>query len=108
LSIKTSFNAITPKSEGWKRTLFGWGSENYQFAWAKYYNPEVYRYESAAFDRAHDKYLDIIVMYGVIGLLSYLVFLVACTRAIMRLKGLEKYILFLSSGQSLSQVPGKL
>ena len=94
LSIKTSFNAITPKSEGWKRTLFGWGSENYQFAWAKYYNPEVYRYESAAFDRAHDKYLDIIVMYGVIGLLSYLVFLVACTRAIMRLKGLEKYILF--------------
>ncbi|MBI4437464.1 O-antigen ligase family protein [Candidatus Uhrbacteria bacterium] len=58
-----------------ERPLFGWGPENYQDVFQKYYNPclgspacggEVW------FDRAHNKVLDVFVESGIVGLGFYL------------------------------------
>ncbi len=95
ISINTSIASILPKNEGWKRTLFGWGNENYQFAWSKYYNPELYHYDSASFDRAHNKYFDVLVMQGVVGFIAYLVLLAVYFVSIYKLHGAEKYILLI-------------
>ena len=55
-----------------ERPLLGWGPENYIFAYAKYYDPAYAVYGETWFDRAHNKILDILVMQGIFGLISYL------------------------------------
>jgi len=72
ISLGVSWNAINPTHEGWGRFLIGWGPDNFGIAYNKYYDPEYYRYESAWFDRAHNKLMDVLVMNGVVGLLSYI------------------------------------
>jgi len=71
LHLETSINIfkseLTPA-----RVLFGWGWDNYIFAWSKYYNPKVFYYDPAIADRAHNKIMDLLVMSGSLGLLSYL------------------------------------
>lgn len=94
LSIQTSFSAINPKNEGWERTFFGWGNENYQFAWQKYYNPEIYHYDKAAFDRAHNAFLDVLVMQGVVGLILYLVYWGYVLVMVWKLQNPERSLLF--------------
>lgn len=66
----------------WKTTLgavrdyplFGAGPENYILAFNKYFNPEFYTAERHEiwFDRAHNAYIDTLVMYGWVGFLAYL------------------------------------
>lgn len=60
--------------------LFGWGLENFKFAFLKYYNPcfgNFYCGGNILFDRAHNKILDTLVESGILGLLAYLA--VLCT-----------------------------
>ena len=71
-SIKTSFDAVNPRLNGFKKMLIGWGPENFGLAFGRYLNPKQYAIEQAWFDRAHNKLLDILVMNGLLGLLSYL------------------------------------
>ncbi len=66
LAWKASFNAFL------ERPIIGWGPENYIFAYAKHYDPDYAVYGETWFDRAHNKILDILVMQGVFGLISYL------------------------------------
>ncbi|MEK9154587.1 MAG: O-antigen ligase family protein [Patescibacteria group bacterium] len=66
LAWKASFEAFKEKP------LLGWGPENYIFAYAKHYDPAYAVYGETWFDRAHNKILDILVMQGIFGLLSYL------------------------------------
>ena len=86
LSIGISLNAINPANEGIKRFLFGWGPENFQIAYNKYYNPEYFRYEKSWFDRAHDKLLDVLVMHGTVGLVVYLLLWFFIARAVFRIR----------------------
>lgn len=72
ISAGVSLDAINPKNNGAKRFLFGYGPENFNVAYNKYYDPEYLRYENRWFDRAHNKVLGVLVMNGVVGLLSYL------------------------------------
>ena len=64
-------HAVNPKDASLIRSLFGWGWDNYIYAWQKFYNPTLYQFDGALFDRAHDKILDILLMTGVLGLISY-------------------------------------
>ena len=72
ISLGVSWDAINPANEGVKRFLFGWGPENFSIAYNKHYNPEYFRYETSWFDRAHNKLMDVMVMHGLLGLVSYL------------------------------------
>ncbi|MFH1890900.1 MAG: O-antigen ligase family protein [Candidatus Kuenenbacteria bacterium] len=60
---------------GWQdRFLFGYGWENYNVAFNKYFEPEIYRDNGSQvwFDRAHNTVFDVAVASGIIGLLAYL------------------------------------
>ena len=59
-----------------ERPLFGWGPENYIYAWTKHFNPQ---YKGGFwFDKAHCQPLEILVTTGIFGFLSYLsIFFVA-------------------------------
>jgi len=54
-----------------ERPIFGWGPENYNLVFNKYYDPRLWRQEPW-FDRAHNVFLDKLTQNGIFGLLSYL------------------------------------
>jgi len=60
---------------GWQafleRPVLGWGPENFNIVFSKFYNPRLWRQEPW-FDRAHNVFLDWLVSGGVLGLLAYL------------------------------------
>jgi len=82
VSIKA--NSITAESrllawdsswQGWKdRFLIGYGWENFNVAFNKYFHPEIFRDKGSQiwFDRAHNTILDVAVASGIIGLIAYL------------------------------------
>ncbi len=86
---KTSFLELDASSGtrilGWKlgleaikeRPIFGWGGEHYLFAFQKLYYPEFANYGETWLDKAHNKFIDIGVDQGVLGLFAYFGFLVS-------------------------------
>lgn len=59
-----------------ERPILGWGQENFNFVFNKYYNPNLYGQEEW-FDRTHDVFLDWLIAGGIIGFLAYLSMYVA-------------------------------
>jgi len=51
--------------------VLGWGQENFNLIFNKYYDPRLYKQEPF-FDRAHNVFLDWFTAAGFLGLLSYL------------------------------------
>lgn len=59
--------------DGWKeRFWLGWGPENFNIAFAKYFNPKLPVTGDLWYDRVHNIILDTAVHSGALGLLSYL------------------------------------
>jgi len=74
-TMATRFIAWNIAFEAWKeKPVFGWGPENYYYAFNKYYNPKSleFSYYETWFDRAHNVVFDHLVFAGAVGLLSYL------------------------------------
>ena len=70
--------------EGFKeRPVLGWGQENFNYVFNKYYNPRMYDQEPW-FDRAHNVFLDWLIAGGILGLLSYLALFVIALVLIWR------------------------
>ncbi|MDP2641681.1 MAG: O-antigen ligase family protein [bacterium] len=65
------------------RPLLGWGQENFNYVFQKYYSPKMHNLEPW-FDRAHNIFLDWAVAGGLLGLVSYLVLYVALLFSIWR------------------------
>lgn len=58
--------------EGFKEKPFlGWGQENYQYIFTKYFLPEMYD-DAPWYDRSHNFLLDWLVSGGILGLMSFL------------------------------------
>lgn len=72
IALGVSLKAINPQLNGMGKFLLGWGWENYRIAYSTNYNPLHYKLEHEWFDRAHNKLMDVLVMNGALGLLSYL------------------------------------
>jgi tetratricopeptide (TPR) repeat protein len=53
-----------------EKPIFGWGQENFNFVFNKYYDPRMWNQEQW-FDRAHDIILDWLVAGGIVGFLAY-------------------------------------
>ena len=76
-----SLNETTTKSrfmvwnmawQGFKeRPILGWGQENFNFVFNKYYDPRL-SLEEPWFDRVHNVFLDWLIVGGILGLLAYL------------------------------------
>jgi O-antigen ligase len=83
--------------QGFKeRPILGWGMENFNYVFNKYYDPKMYSQEQW-FDRAHNVFMDWLVAGGMLGLLGYLTLFVVAVYCIWRradsLSVLEKSVL---------------
>ncbi|MCK4918230.1 MAG: O-antigen ligase family protein [Candidatus Pacebacteria bacterium] len=54
-----------------ERPVLGWGQENFNYVFNKYYNPKMYGQEEW-FDRTHNVFMDWLIAGGFLGLLAYL------------------------------------
>jgi len=76
-TINSRFTIWKIALKGWlERPWLGWGPENFEFAFNKYYNPSLLTPEYAGhfwYDRTHNIIFDTLVTSGILGLLSYLV-----------------------------------
>ena len=81
--VKHTLREMKPRfviwEKAWKgfqeRPILGWGPENFNIIFAKYFNPCTFLSECGGeiwFDRAHNIVLDTLVNSGIVGLLSYL------------------------------------
>jgi tetratricopeptide (TPR) repeat protein len=73
--------------QGFKeRPILGWGQENFNYVFNKYYNPELYNQEQW-FDRTHNVIFDWLIAGGVLGLAAYLFFFASIVYYIWRARG---------------------
>lgn len=65
--------------EGWKeRFWLGWGQDNFNIPFFKYFDPKLPLTQDVWYDRAHNIVIDVAVASGIFGLLSYIgIFVVA-------------------------------
>lgn len=77
-TVQTRFWAWEAGIKGWSETgktiILGWGPENFNIPFAKYFNPKFFRGPGSEtlFDRAHNMFVEVLVTMGLVGLLSYL------------------------------------
>ena len=75
--------------EGFKeRPVLGWGMENFNLVFNKYYDPRLYTQEPW-FDRAHNVFLDWLIAAGILGLFSYLGIFVFSLSVLWKKRGTE-------------------
>lgn len=75
---------------GWKeRPILGWGLENFNLVFNKYYDPRLWQQEPW-FDRAHNVIFDYLISGGIFGLLSYLGIFFAAFYYVLRLLSSKK------------------
>ncbi len=97
----TSFSATTAKTrfwaweaglKGWRESpqkiLVGWGPENFNIPFSKYFNPKFFTGYGAEtlFDRAHNMFVEVLVTMGIIGLAAYLSLYYASVRTLQKIK----------------------
>lgn len=68
---KLSINGFFKDSDT-KMLMLGNGWDNYVFFFQSHYDPLIYRFEEKLADHAHNKLVDVLVMSGMLGLISYL------------------------------------
>lgn len=94
----TSFGSFTAKtrfwaweaglkgwSESFKTIVFGWGPENFNIPFARYFNPKFFTGlgSETLFDRAHNMFVEILVTMGLAGFLTYASIFVAMFRKLI-------------------------
>lgn len=75
ITVESRLYALDSSWHAWQdRFLLGYGWENYNIAFNKYFHPEIYRDNGSQiwFDRAHNTVMDIAVATGLLGLIIYL------------------------------------
>lgn len=71
-TTKSRFMIWNMAYQGFKeKPLLGWGQENFNYVFNKYYNPKMYDQEQW-FDRTHNVFFDWLIAGGALGILSYL------------------------------------
>jgi len=78
-----------------ERPILGWGQDNFNYVFNKYYDAKLYDQESW-FDRAHNVFFDWLIAGGILGLLTYLSLFAFCLTSIWKSKvhEKEKYFMF--------------
>ena len=89
LSAGVSFNGFL------EHPILGWGSENYNLVFDKYYDPRLYPTEQW-FDHAHNIIFDNLISAGILGLLSYFLIFLAAFFLLSKYAKVGKKSLFIS------------
>lgn len=76
-TTETRFWAWEAGFKGWvdspKTILLGWGPENFNIPFSKYFNPKFFIAPGSEtlFDRAHNMFIEMLVTMGIVGLFAY-------------------------------------
>ncbi|OGD67957.1 hypothetical protein A2811_00935 [Candidatus Campbellbacteria bacterium RIFCSPHIGHO2_01_FULL_34_10] len=71
-TTKSRFLVWDMAFQGFKeRPILGWGQENFNYVFNKYYDPGMYAQEQW-FDRTHNVFFDWLIAGGILGLIGYL------------------------------------
>jgi len=96
-TIQARFLAWGVAIEGWKeRPMLGWGIENFNLEFNKYYDPRMFNQEPW-WDRAHNFIFDIGITTGIVGLLSYLSIFVTAIFALFKKRRTELWTFIMLS-----------
>jgi len=77
-TVQTRFWAWQAGLKGWsenpEKIVFGWGPENFNIPFSKYFNPKFFAGPGSEtlFDRAHNMFVEVLVTMGLLGFLTYL------------------------------------
>lgn len=71
-----------------EKPVTGWGQENFNFVFNKYYSAQMYNQEPW-FDRTHNAFLDWFIASGVLGFVSYTALFILALLAFLKGKGLS-------------------
>ncbi|MCE9643674.1 O-antigen ligase family protein [Candidatus Parcubacteria bacterium] len=83
-TVKARFLVWNMAFQGFKENpVFGWGQENFNYVFNKYYDPKMYDQEQW-FDRTHNVFFDWLIAGGALGLLGYLALFAAALYALFR------------------------
>jgi O-antigen ligase len=93
ITVQTRFWAWQAGLKGWsesfKTIVFGWGPENFNIPFSRYFNPKFFTGlgSETLFDRAHNMFVEVLVTMGLFGLVAYLgVFFTAIKELSKKLK----------------------
>ncbi len=81
-----------------EKPLLGWGSNNYVVAQNEFYNPRLFAITQETFDRPHNKYLEVAVDSGMLGLVFYLSIFVIAFYYLFCARKKEPYLTALLAG----------
>jgi tetratricopeptide (TPR) repeat protein/O-antigen ligase len=90
-TVQTRFWAWSAGFKGWSETprtvLVGWGPENFNVPFSKYFNPKFFTGPGAEtfFDRAHNMFVEVLTTMGLVGEVAYLSIFVALAMTLIRL-----------------------
>jgi O-antigen ligase/Flp pilus assembly protein TadD len=87
--------------DGWReRPWLGWGLENFNIPFTKYFNPQLPLTNDIWYDRVHNIVLDMMVQSGIVGLMSYLALFGVAILGLLKIcpKVVEKRNLFVPLG----------
>lgn len=90
-TVKTRFWAWEAGLKGWadgpRYVLLGYGPENFNIPFSKYFNPKFFTGPGAEtlFDRAHNMFVEILVTMGLLGFLAYAGIFVVIFKTLWRL-----------------------
>jgi len=101
LSLKDRILVWDMGIEGWKeKPLLGWGPENYELVFSKYFSPLIFLPEygdDVWFDNAHNIVVNTLATQGILGLISYFAIFISAFWVLYR-KYLAGKIKFLTLG----------
>lgn len=103
--VETIMREMQPRfavwETGWKgfleRPVLGWGPENFNVVFTKFFNPCMFLGECGGeiwFDRSHNIVLDTLVAAGIVGFLSYLLIFAVSISGLLRSAKQQENIFF--------------
>jgi O-antigen ligase len=77
--------SVFPRFYAWKifidafkeKPVLGWGPETMPIAFFSNFDPRIFNYEQAIFDRPHNKFIEVLVSTGIFGFISWLLIFLA-------------------------------
>lgn len=96
-TVQTRFWAWQAGLKGWsegpKTILVGWGPENFNIPFSKYFNPKFFNGPGSEtlFDRAHNMFVEILVTTGLIGFIAYVGLFAVILKSLWALKNKPEY-----------------
>ncbi|OGM98976.1 MAG: hypothetical protein A2915_03375 [Candidatus Yanofskybacteria bacterium RIFCSPLOWO2_01_FULL_41_34] len=100
VTVQTRFWAWQAGLKGWsenpKTILLGWGPENFNIPFSKYFNPKFFVGigSETLFDRAHNMFIEILVTMGLVGFLAYVNIFVSLFAHLRRLMKNNEFVVY--------------